>query len=288
MSLRPRRRRYALAVVERAWRTGKRLLRAEAIVYAGYLAFLTMLGLVPALAVAYWLAEQSALASVADRSLREYLTFHLFPDSAQEVIRTVAKLRVNARKLGITALAALFVDVVFKAYALHCALGRIFERPHAWWQPVRVLVVVLLILPLTVAATVWGVQFIENLIVIVLPTLRKTIDWLFIPLHVSLPMWTGLIALYYGCVPDVGRLRNIALVSAVVMLAIEGLRLFLTGYFSNLAQVRSLYGTFTAIPVMMLSLFSTWLLVLSGAAWLCEGAGASQLRRSRPRATESE
>jgi membrane protein len=278
-----RRRRYLLAVAERAWRTGKRLIRAEAIVYAGYLAFLTMLGLAPALAVAYWLAEQSTLASIADKSLREYLTSHLFPDSAQEVIRTVTKLRVNARKLGITALAALFIDIVFKAYALHSALGRIFERAYAWWQPLRVLFVVLLILPLTVAATVWGVQFIENLIVIMMPTFRKTIDWLFVPLHVSLPLWTGLIALYYGCVPNVGRLRNIALVSAVVMLSVEALRLFLTGYFSNLAQVRSLYGTFTAIPVMMLSLFFTWLLVLSGAAWLCEGAGAAKLLRAQLR-----
>jgi membrane protein len=273
------RRRYLLAVAERGWRTSKRLIRAEAIVYAGYLAFLTMLGLAPALAVAYWLAEQSAIASMADRAVREYLTTHLFPDSAQEVIRTVTKLRVNARKLGITALAALFVDIVFKAYALHSALGRIFERGHAWWQPVRVLLVVLLVLPLTVAATVWGVQFIENLFVIIMPSFRKTIDWLFVPLHVSLPLWAGLIALYLGCVPNVGRLRNIALVSAVVMLAIEALRLILTGYFSNLAQVRSLYGTFTAFPVMMLSLFSTWFLVLSGAAWLCEGAGAAKLRR---------
>jgi uncharacterized BrkB/YihY/UPF0761 family membrane protein len=76
-----------MVVLERALRTVKRLLRAEGIVYAGYLSFLTMLGLAPALAVAYWLAEQSSLANIADKALREYLTTHLFPDSAQEIVR---------------------------------------------------------------------------------------------------------------------------------------------------------------------------------------------------------
>jgi membrane protein len=273
------RRRYLFVFVERAVRTVKRLLHAEALVYAGYLSFLSLLGLVPALAVAYWMAEQSSLASLADKALRDYLTTHLFPDSAQEVVRTVTKLRVNARKLGVTALIALGIDVIFKAYAIHSALERIQAHPVRWWLPIRVLIVVIIFVPLTVAACVWGVQALANMFTHLLPGLRKSIDWLFIPLHVSLPLWTGLIALYLGCLTYVGSVRRVAVVSGVVMLAIEALRLFLTGYFSNLAQVRSLYGTFSAFPVMMLSLFSTWLLVLAGAAWLCERSGRAKAIR---------
>ncbi len=256
--------------LERALRTGKRLLRAEGMVYAGYLSFLTMLGLAPALAVAYWLAEQSSLASVADKALREYLTTHLFPDSAQEIVRTITKLRVNARKLGVTALMALGLDLLFKAYAIHCALERIQERVASWWVPIRVLATVLIVVPLAVAATVWGVQSIANAATLLLPSMQKGLAWFFMPFHISLPMWVGLIALYIGSMSTRNSLRRVALVSAVVMLAIEALRLFLTGYFSNLAQVRSLYGTFSAVPVLMLSIFSSWLLVLAGAAWLCE------------------
>ncbi len=247
--------------------------------YAGYLSFLTLLGLAPALAVAYWLAEQSSLASIADKALREYLTTHLFPDSAQEVVRTITKLRVNAKKLGVTALVALALDVLFKAYAIHGALERIQERAASWWLPFRVLAVVIIFVPLTVAATVWGVQALENVIAHLLPSLRKGIDWFFVPLHVSLPLWLGLIALYVGSLRVQLSLRRIALVSALIMLTIEAIRLFLTGYFSNLAQVRSLYGTFSAVPVLMLSLFSTWLLVLVGAAWLCESGARAPLRR---------
>jgi membrane protein len=267
------RRRYLFVFIERALRTVKRLLRAEAIVYAGYLSFLTILGVVPALAVAYWMAEQSSLASMADKALREYLTTHLFPDSAQEVVRSITKLRVNARKLGVTALIALGIDVIFKSYAIHSALERIQEHPVRWWLPIRVLIVVIIFVPITVAATVWGVQALENIVTYLLPKMRKSIDWFFVPFHISLPLWAGLIALYLGCLTRVGSVRRVAIVSGIVMLAIEALRLFLTGYFSNLAQVRSLYGTFSALPIMMLSLFSTWLLVLAGAAWLCERGG---------------
>ena len=238
--------------------------------YAGYLSFLTLLGLAPALAVAYWAAEQSALAGMADKALREYLTSHLFPDSAQEVVRTITNLRSNARRLGVSALLALAVDVIFKAYVIHSALERIQARPASWWVPFRVLVVVLIFVPLTVAATIWGVQAIGNVAVHLMPTMRKGIEWFLLPFKVSLPLWAGLIALYFGCLLQRNSVRRVAFVSAMVMLSIEALRLFLTGYFSNLAQVKSLYGTFSAVPVMMLSLFFTWLLVLCGAAWLCE------------------
>ena len=114
--------------MQRAVRTVKRILRAEAMVYAGYLSFLTMLGLAPALAVAYWFAENSSLASVTDKALREYLTTHLFPDSAQEVVRTITKLRVNARKLGVTALLALAVDVLQTPAFLRAAALKTFDE----------------------------------------------------------------------------------------------------------------------------------------------------------------
>jgi uncharacterized BrkB/YihY/UPF0761 family membrane protein len=149
-------------------------------------------------------------------------------------------------------------------------LERIQERVASWWVPIRVLTTVLIFVPLTVAATVWGVQAIANTATLLLPSMRKGLEWFFVPFHVSLPLWAGLIALYIGSMSTRNSLRRIAVVSAVVMLAIEALRLFLTGYFSNLAQVRSLYGTFSAVPVMMLSIFSSWLLVLAGAAWLSE------------------
>jgi membrane protein len=275
------RRRYLFVFVARAVRTVKRLLRAEAMVYAGYLSFLTMLALAPALAVAYWMAEQSSLAGIADKALREYLTTHLFPDSAQEVVRTITSLRLNARQLGVTALVALAVDLIFKAYAIHSAFERIQEHAVRWWLPLRVLVVVLIVVPLTVAATIWGVQTLAHGVTYLFSAMRNSIEWFFAPFHVSLPLWAGLIVLYLGCLTKAGSLRRVALVSAMVALAIEALRFYLAGYFSNLAQVRSLYGTFSAFPVIMLSLFSTWLLVLVGAAWLCErGTHAKPVQRA--------
>jgi membrane protein len=265
-------------LIDHAWRTAKRLYQADAVVYAGYLAFLTALVFVPALAVAFWLSEQSAIASMADRALREYLTSNLFPDSAQSAIKSLTKLRVNARKLGLSALLAVGLDVVLKAYALNGAMVRITAAPVAWWHAIRVLLVLLVVFPIAVAAVVWVLGFLHHFTVALIPSVRIALDWLFIPLKVSLPMWAGLIVIYAGVLPRHYRMRSIAITSAVVMLAIEAMRLILTGYFSQLAQVRSLYGAFSAVPIVLTSLFLMWLLVLCGAGWLAQTQGREKKR----------
>ncbi len=267
------RRRYITAVFERLKRVTRRLLRAEALVYAGYLSFLTLLGLVPALAVTYWLAEQSAITKLADASLRSYLTTHVFPESASQLMGSISKLRVNARKLGVVALIAVFIDVLFKAYALHGAVRRIAsEHVARWWSPIVLMVIALVAVPLCVAACVWSLQFCESFLANLMPTYRKQIDWLFMPLQVSLPLWAAIYVFYRGGVPARASKRDIAFAAAMAMLAIEAVRLFMTGYFANLAQVRSLYGAFSAVPVMMLSIFVSWCIVLAGVAWLVENA----------------
>jgi membrane protein len=262
--------RYLAALFARVKRVFLRLVHAEAVVYAGYLAFLTLLGLVPMLAVAYWLSEQSSIAKVVDSALREYLTTHLFPDSAQGVLKTIEQLRVNARTLGLTALIAIGVDVLLKAQALTGAMRRIVGLPATWGSTLRAHFVLVLLLPICVAATAWGLSFLEHFIVALIPGLKQPVKWVLLPFQVSAPMWVGLVVLYRGLVPQARRWRGVMVTSAGVMLALEGLRLIMTGYFAQLAQVKSLYGAFSVFPVLLMSVFLSWLLVLVGAAWLTE------------------
>jgi membrane protein len=264
------RRRTVFAFFGRVIAIVRRLIRAEAMVYAGYLSFLTVLGLVPALAVVYWLAQQSEIARVAEHSLREYLTTHVFPTTASSLVAQITKLRLNARSLGVTALFLLFADVLLKVYALHGAVARISEQRTRWWSPIRLIVVGLVLVPICVAGLVWLLQFFESFFAHLMPRYKSQIDWLFIPLQVSLPLWTALYVFYRWCVPARASSRHVAFIAALVMLGIEAVRLVLTGYFANLAQVRSLYGAFSAMPVLMMSILLSWLLLLAGVAALTE------------------
>jgi membrane protein len=270
------RRRYFLAIIQRAHRVALRVIRAEAFVYAGHLTFLTVIGLLPMLAVAYWLAEQSTVASIADKALREYLTTHLFPESATQALKTIEKLRFNARKLGLAAIIALLIDLTLKAQALNGAIRRVAEIPATWWRTLRALCVLLIVMPAVTAGVAVTINFFESSLIAMMPTLRSAVKWLFVPLHVSLPMWVAIYAIYRGTLAEVKHRRAVALAAACVVLALEAMRLIVTVYFSQLAQVKSLYGTFSALPIFLVSVFLSWFLVICGAAWLVESGRASR------------
>ena len=63
----------------------------------------------------------------------------------------------------------------------------------------------------------------------------------------------------------------------LVTLLIEIARYVIVNYFAQIQQLKSLYGAFIAFPVLMVTLFVLWALVLYGAALVAEGFG-SKLR----------
>ena len=70
------------------------------------------------------------------------------------------------------------------------------------------------------------------------------------------------------------------LITALIELA----RYLITHYFAQLQQVKSLYGAFIAFPVILLTLFAIWGLVLYGAALVAEGFGSGLHWPIRPAA----
>ena len=60
---------------------------------------------------------------------------------------------------------------------------------------------------------------------------------------------------------------------ASVTVLIVVARYLITHYFAQLQQLKSLYGAFIAFPVLMVTVFVIWALVLYGAALVAEGFG---------------
>ncbi len=257
------------------WRALRRFLKGDGFIYSGYLAFLSLLALLPALGVLFWLSQQSTIIRTADAAFRDFLFTNLFPETAKQVVGVVDKLRANARGLGQAGVAIIAGDLLLKALALNAAMDRIWGSGRRnIWGFARGALVVLLVVPTVVGALYWLVRFIEKFLLSLMPMFREPIQAVFDPVEIGVPLIAAL-TLIYRWVPARVNLWKSPLASATLVAAlIEVARYVITHYFATLQQLKSLYGAFIAFPVLMVTTFVIWALVLYGAALVAEGFGS--------------
>ena len=257
------------------WRALGRFLKGDGLIYAGYLAFLSLLALLPALGVLFWLSQQSTIIHTADAAFRAFLFTNLFPDTAKQVVSVVDKLRSNARGLGITGVAIIAGDLLLKALALHAAVDRIWgSARRSIWGFIRGASIVLIFVPVVMGVLFWLIRLTEKFFAHLMPSLRSPIETLFDPIEIGVPLIAAL-TLIYRWVPARLNAWSSPLASALlVTLLIEAARYVIVNYFAQIQQLKSLYGAFIAFPVLMVTLFVLWALVLYGAALVAEGFGS--------------
>jgi membrane protein len=255
-----------------------RFFRGDGLVYSGYLAFLSLLALLPVLGILFWFSQQSIIVRTADAAFRDFLFTNLIPDAAKQVISTVDKLRANARGLGMVGIAIFAADLLLKALALNAAVDRIWGgAPRRWWSYASGGVVLLLLIPAVVGSLYWTIRFFEKFLMRMIPSMRGIFDSAFDPFAIAIPLIVALAMLYRWVPFGVKSWRSPIAAALVVTGLIEIARYVITHHFATLGQLKSLYGAFVAIPVLMVSAFVLWALVLFGAALVAEGFG-KQLR----------
>ena len=257
------------------WRALRRFLKGDGLIYSGYLAFLSLLALLPALGVLFWLSQQSTIIHTADAAFRAFLFTNVFPDTAKQVVSVVDKLRSNARGLGITGVAIIAGDLLLKVLALHAAVDRIWgSARRSIWGVVRGASIVLIFVPIVMGVLFWLIRLAENFFANLMPSLLTPIETLFDPIKIGVPLIAAL-TLIYRWVPARLNAWSSPLASALlVTLLIEVARYVIVNYFAQIQQLKSLYGAFIAFPVLMVTLFVLWALVLYGAALVAEGFGS--------------
>ena len=257
------------------YRALRRFLKGDGLIYSGYLAFLSLLALLPALGVLFWLSQQHTIIHTADAAFRDFLFTNLFPDTAKQVVSVLDKLRANARGMGITGIAIIAADLLLKAQALNAAVDRIWgAAKRSLWGFVRGAFIVLMLVPVVMGALFWLIRFIEKFLAALMPSLRSPIEALFDPFEIGVPLIAAL-TLIYRWVPARLNAWTSPLAAAFMVTAlIEIARYVIVNYFAQIQQLKSLYGAFIAFPVLMVTLFVLWALVLYGAALVAEGFGS--------------
>ena len=254
------------------WRALRRFLKADGMIYSGYLAFLSLLALLPVLGVLFWLSQQSSIIKAADGAFRDFLFTNLFPETAKQVVAVVDKLRANAKGLGITGVAIIAGDLLLKALALNAAVDRIWGSTRRnLWGFVRGALVVLLLVPPVVALLFWVIRFLEKFLIALMPSLAESIRTVFDPIEIGVPLIAALTLIYRWVPARLNAWKSPLASALLVTVLIVVARYLITHYFAQLQQLKSLYGAFIAFPVLMVTVFVIWALVLYGAALVAEG-----------------
>ena len=254
------------------WHALRRFLKADGMIYSGYLAFLSLLALLPVLGVLFWLSQQSSIIKAADGAFRDFLFTNLFPETAKQVVAVVDKLRANAKGLGITGVAIIAGDLLLKALALNAAVDRIWGSTRRnLWGFVRGALVVLLLVPPVVALLFWVIRFLEKFLIALMPSLAESIRTVFDPIEIGVPLIAALTLIYRWVPARLNAWKSPLASALLVTVLIVVARYLITHYFAQLQQLKSLYGAFIAFPVLMVTVFVIWALVLYGAALVAEG-----------------
>jgi membrane protein len=264
------------------WRALRRFLRGDGLIYSGYLAFLSLLALLPALGVLFWLSQQSTIIRAADAAFRDFLFTNLFPDTAKQVVAVVDKLRANARGLGITGISIIAGDLLLKALALNAAVDRIWAAAkRSAWGFVRGAFIVLIVVPVSMGVLFWLIRFVEKFFGNLIPSWRGFIDVFFDPIEIGVPLIAALTVIYRWVPARVNGWASPFASALLVTALIEVARYVIVHYFAQMQQIKSLYGAFIAFPVLMVTLFVLWALVLYGAALVADGFGSTLCWPSR-------
>lgn len=241
--------------------------RNQTMLRASALTYFTMLSLIPLLALALGLVEAfgsgDALVLLVARQIGA-----VSPDAGEQILELVR--RVDFRSLGAVGAATLFITTVLALSNVEKALNDIWgvarHRPLVRRFPDYLAVLVVAPLLLTVAVSLTtslrSDAFVERLLE------SRFFAWVFESgLHqTSTLLFWGAFAFLYWFLPNTTVRPLPALVggllAAILFAAVQ------TGYVAfqvGVARSNALFGSFAALPVLLVWIFLSWVIVLLGA-----------------------
>jgi membrane protein len=257
--------------------------RHQVLVFAAALTYISIVSLVPTLAVAFAMFKAFGGLDQAQRVLMPKLMAYVAVGSQAEVEAKIQEFidNVQSGTIGSLGIVVLLLVVVFLLSAIEYAFNQIFETPRsrawlhriaAYWTLVTVTPTALLIgigLPATLrrfAPTAW--QMLDG-------TSLGFLLGLVLPLFI---VCLGFALLYYF-IPNARVSPLAACMGALVGGSLWWMAVHSYAYYAQLAVAYSkIYGSLGVVPIFLLWIWLTWLIVLLGA----EVAAAVQYSPTAP------
>lgn len=233
-------------------------------VNAGYLAYVTLLSLVPLLTV--MLTMFSAFPVFSD--MREHLqsfVFSNFVPAAGEVLReNIENFLSNVKGMTSVGLVALVFSALLQIYSIDKSLNRIWrtrsERRILMSFAIYWMVLTLgpVLLGLSMAATSY----------LVTTTLKGTlpaVSGIVLKIFPFLVSWLAFLLLYLLVPNKVVPVRYGVIGSLSAALLFEISKRIFALYIANFPSYQAIYGALAAVPILFVWVYLSWLIVLFGA-----------------------
>jgi membrane protein len=262
------------------------IFRHQVLVFAAALTYISIVSLVPTLAVAFAMFKAFGGLEQARRVLMPKLMNYVAVGSQAVIEGKIQEFvdNVQSGTLGSVGIVVLLLVVVFLLSAIEYAFNQIFESPRpraflhrvaAYWTLVTVTPTALVIgigMPATLR------RFSPNLWAILDGTTLGVLVGLVVPLVL---VCLGFALLYYF-IPAARVAPHAAAAGALVGGSLWWIAVHGYAYYSALALAYSkIYGSLGVVPILLLWIWLTWLIVLFGA----EVAAAVQYAPTAPLVT---
>jgi membrane protein len=254
-----------------------RFVAQRVLVTAGSLTFTTVLSLVPMVTVMLAVFTLFPAFAKMQAGLEVWLTESLVPDAIARQVQTyVGQFAGRANRLGVAGLAVLALTAVALLFTIERTLNALWRspRPRAFSQRLLMVWAVLTGGPLLLAAAVGVLSWLSRWAAskgapggfsVVIPPLIDGVELLLL---------AGGLAALYRWVPN-ARVSwpHAWLGGLLAALAIEIAKVGLGLYLRWVPTYATVYGALAVLPILLVWIYSVWLLVLLGAVVVASAPG---------------
>ncbi|WP_239502638.1 virulence factor BrkB family protein [Vibrio astriarenae] len=235
-------------------------------VNAGYLAYITLLSIVPMLTVLLSILSSFAIFSGAGEAIQDFVITHFVPAAGQAVKEALAEFVANTGKMTAVGGAALFVAAMMLISNIDKNLNyiwRVKKKRRAiisfsmYWM-------ILTLGPILVGASLAATSYITSLTIlsheVASGAYNLLLRWL--PFILS----TSAFVVLYLVVPNKKvRVHHAVIGGMLAALLFELSKKAFAAYITQFPSYQLIYGALAAIPILFVWVYLCWMIVLLGA-----------------------
>jgi membrane protein len=243
---------------------------------AAALSFVTLLALVPMIAVAASLIDNLPFAGGIGVALEKFLLANLLPDKAGAVIaKYVGQFAGRAEKMTLIGIAALGATAVMQMLTIEHAFNAIWKikSPRPMVKRLIMHALALALGPLVFGSSLAATTYLTgvSLGLVAEPPWLTTLIFRVLPLA----FLAGLFALFYWAVPRKVVVGWHAILGGILAAAaFAGMQRLFGQYVIEFPTYTLVYGPFAAVPIFLAWLYMSWTVILGGALVTAELPGS--------------
>lgn len=246
----------------------RRIQREQLHVVAGYLAYVSLMSLVPLVVVMLSVMTAFPIFSEVRTVIESFVYNNFLPTSGDVVQEYITGFVNNASKMSAVAISALFMLALLLISSIDKSLNRIWrvKEKRSFVTAFSMYWMVLTLGPVLVGSSLAASTYIVSLVSLSEYDVSGSVNF-FLQL---MPMLTSIaaFALLYTFVPNKRVSMKYAFIGAIIAASLfEFAKKAFVIYVTQLPSYQAIYGALAVIPILFLWVYLSWLIVLLGAVF---------------------